>query len=82
MEDIFVWREAVILSKQRRVIDDTYPLRWLNKVLAVCEYISFAKSWQEKGCSSQAETWQVKNILMKDFDLRVKCDVFVVSKAT
>jgi len=29
--------------------------------------MSFAKSWQEKGCSSQAETWQVKNIPMKDF---------------
>ena len=43
-------------------------LRWLNTVLAVCEYMSFAKSWQEKGCSSQAETWQVKTILMKDFD--------------
>ena len=43
-------------------------LRWLNTVLAVCEYLSFAKSWQEKGCSSQAETWKVKNILMKDFD--------------
>ena len=38
--------------------------------------------WQEKGCSSQAETWQVKNILMKDFDWQVKCDVFVVSMAT
>ena len=45
-----------------------FRLRWLNTVLAVCEFISFAKSWQEKGCSSQAETWQVKNILMKDFD--------------
>ena len=45
-----------------------YYLRWLNTVLAVCEYMSFAKSWQEKGCSSQAETWQVKNILIKDFD--------------
>ena len=43
-------------------------LRWLNTVLAVCEYMSFAKSWQEKGCNSQAETWQVRNILMKDFD--------------
>ena len=43
-------------------------LRWLNTVLAVCEYMSFGKSWQGKGCSSQAETWQVKNILMKDFD--------------
>ena len=32
-------------------------LRWLNTVLAVCEYMSFAKSWQEKGCSSQAGTW-------------------------
>ena len=46
-------------------------LRWLNTVLAVCEYMSFAKSWQEKDCSSQAETWQVKNILMKDFDGQV-----------
>ena len=43
-------------------------LRWLNTILAVCEYMSFAKSWQEKGCISQAETWQVKYILMKDFD--------------
>ena len=43
-------------------------LRWLNTVLAVCEYMSFAKSWQKKGCNSQAETWQVKNILIKDFD--------------
>ena len=43
-------------------------LRRLNTILAVCEYMSFAKSWQEKGCISQAETWQVKNILMKDFD--------------
>ena len=36
--------------------------------LAVCEYMLFGKSWQEKGCSTQAETWRVKNILMKDFD--------------
>ena len=57
-------------------------LRWLNTVLPVSEYRSFAKLWQEKGCSSQAETWQVKNILMKDFDRQVKCDVFVVSMAT
>ena len=60
----------------------TDPLRWLNTVLAVCEYMSFTKSWQEKGCSSQAETWQVKNILMKNFDWQVKFDVFVVSMAT
>ena len=57
-------------------------LRWLNTVLAVCEYMSFARSWQEKGSSSKAETWQVKNILMKDFDWQVKFDVFVVSMAT
>ena len=50
------------------------PLRWLNTVLAVSEYMSLAKSWQEKGCSSQAETWQVKNIFYTD--------VFVVSMAT
>ena len=57
-------------------------LRWLNTVLAVCEYTSFAKSWREKGCSWQAETWQVKNILMKDFAWQVKFDIFVVSVAT
>ena len=43
-------------------------LRWLKTVLAVSDYMSFAKLWQEKGCSSQAETWQVENILMKNFD--------------
>ena len=57
-------------------------LRWLNKVLVVCEYTSFAKSWREKGCSSQAETWQVQNTLMKDFAWLVKFDIFVVSMAT
>ena len=48
-----------------RIYLDSY-LRWLNTVLAVCEYTSFAKSCQEKCRSSQAETWQVKNILIKD----------------
>ena len=57
-------------------------LRWLSTVLAVCEYMSFVKSWQEKGCSSQAESWQVTNIPINDFDRQVKCDVFVVSMAT
>ena len=55
------------------LFDNLFPplrhsrLRWLNTVLAVCECMSLAKSWHEKGFSSQAETWQVKNILMKDF---------------
>ena len=53
----------------------TKVLRWLNTVLAVSEYVSFANLWQEKGCSSQAETWQVENILMKDFDSQVKFDI-------
>ena len=44
--------------------------------------MSLAKSWQEKGYSSQAETKQVKNMLMKDFDWQVKFDIFVVSMAT
>ena len=44
--------------------------------------MSFAKSWQEKGCSSQVETSRVKNIVVKDFDGQVKFDVFVVSLAT
>ena len=59
-----------------------FHLRCLNTVLAVCRYMSFAKSWQEKGCSSQAKTWQVNNIVIKDFDRQVKCNVFVVSMAT
>ena len=57
---------TVSFSRQSRLFH--YPLRWLNTVLAVCECMLFSKSWQEKGCSSQAETWQVENILMKDFD--------------
>ena len=44
--------------------------------------MSFAKSWQENDCGSQAETRQVKNIVIKDFDWQVKFDVFVVSMAT
>ena len=32
-------------------------LRKLNTILTVCGYMSFAKSWQEKGFWSQAETW-------------------------
>ena len=39
---------------------------------------SFGSLWAlcplpNQGCSSQAETWQVKNIMMKDFDWQVKC---------
>ena len=60
--EIFVHLESRIAEADRRL------LRWLNTLLAVCEYMSFAKSWQEEGCSSQAETWQVKYILLKDFD--------------
>ena len=41
-----------------------------------------AKSWQEKSCSSQAETWQMKTILMKHFDWQGKFDAFMVSMAT
>ena len=44
--------------------------------------MSFAKPRQEKGCSSQAEAWQVKYIVMKVFDWQVKFDVFVVFMAT
>ena len=40
------------------------------------------KPMQEKGCRLQAETWQVKDILMKVFDWQVKFDVFVVFMAT
>ena len=48
------------------VVTSSCPLWWLNTVLAVCDYTPFAKSRQEKGGSSQAETWQVKNILMQE----------------
>ena len=55
------------LTLRENFVNKIY-LRWLNTVLAVCKYMSFAKLWQEKGCISQAETWQVKHMLMKDFD--------------
>ena len=45
-----------------------------ERSLEVCEYVEFAKS--------QDDTWEVKNILMKDFDWQVKCDVVFVSMAT
>ena len=70
-----------VSSEVRRKLTQSH-LRWLNTVLAVCEYMSFAKSWQDKGCSSQAETWQVKNILIEDFGWQVKFDFFIVSMAT
>ena len=70
------------ICKSLLVASRIYNLRWLNTILAVCEYMSFATSWQEKGCSSQAETWQVKNILLKNFNYQVKCDVFEISMAT
>ena len=73
--------QAAISSKHQW---NTKPfhLRCLNTVLAVCRYLSFANSWQEKGCSSRTKTWQVNNMLIKDFDWQVKCNVFVVSMAT
>ena len=68
-------KTKLVQQSTSKLIESTYLniyvqyFRWLNTVLAVCEYLSFAISWQEKGCSSQAETWQEKNILMKDFDV-------------
>ena len=50
------------------LVKSTATPKSLNTVLAVSECLSFAKLWQEKGCCSQAETWQVENILMKDFE--------------
>ena len=74
---------SIVFSRALRQLTCFCPvLRCLNTVLAIHEYVSFAKSWQAKGCSSQAETWQVKNTLIKSFDWQVKFDVFVVSMAT
>ena len=78
----FDQREGNLIRVSEEFELSEFELRWLNTVLAVCEYMSFAKLWQEKGCSSQAETWQVKNILIKYFDWQVKCAVFVVSMVT
>ena len=72
---------VVTESQSMRLYREYSPLRWLNTVLAVSEYMSFAKSRQEKGFSLQAETWQVKNLLMKAYGWQVKFDVFVVSMA-
>ena len=60
----------VLQLKNAKILRSMYTR---NTVLAVYEYVSFAKSWQEKGSSSQtekytSEKWQVKNTLMKNFD--------------
>ena len=78
----FDQREGNLIRGSEEFELSEFELGWLTTVLAVCEYMSFAKLWQEKGCSSQAETWQVKNILIKYFDWQVKCAVFVVSMVT
>ena len=85
----FIFRQLLILRIMKcsclvlqHAISADQCLRWLNTVLAVFDYMSFAKSWQEKGCCPQAETWRVKSVLIKDFDWQVKIDVFVVSMAT
>ena len=57
-----------LLNTRTTIVQSSAHLRQLNKVLAVCDYMSFAKSWRERGFGSQAETWQVKNVLAKDFD--------------
>ena len=53
-----------------RIVVRTSIFRRMNTALAVCEQMSFAKSLQEKGCSSQAKTKYIdeRYILMKDFD--------------
>ena len=48
----------------------------LRQFVSICHLPIMAR----EECSSEAETWQVKNILMKIFSL--KFDVFVVSMAT
>ena len=54
----FITRHSFMEKNQNRSerLKPEVHLRWLNTVLAVSEYKSFAKLWQEKGCSSQAET--------------------------
>ena len=56
-----------------KVAEHSFGILW---VYVICQIM------QEKGCSSQAETWQVRNILMNDCDWQVKSQVFVVSMAT
>ena len=55
---------VIVIETERMEI---HFLRCLNTVLAVYEYVSFAKSWQQKGCSSEAATWQVKSTPMEKF---------------
>ena len=69
-----LYRKHLKDSAFLRQFKEMKRLRWLNIVLAVCEYVSFAKSWREQGCTSQAETWQVKNIPIKDFSHYLKYD--------
>ena len=61
-------RKVLLGGSTSECFHSSQCLRCLNTVLAIYECVSFTKSWQEEGCSSQAETWQVKSTLMKNFD--------------
>ena len=66
-----------------KVTEHSFDSLWVYAGVMGSWYMSFAKTWHEKGCGSKAETWKVKlNILMKDFDWQVKFDAFVVPMAT
>ena len=55
-------------------------LRWLNTVWPFVSICPLQNHGKRMVADNQAETWQVKNILMKDFYWQVKCDVFVITK--
>ena len=56
-----------------KVAEHSFGSLW---VYVICQIIAKERS------SSQAENWQVKNILMKHFNWQVKFGVFAVSMAT
>ena len=56
-----------------KVAEHSFGSLW---VYFICQVMA------REGLQLTSWTWQVKNILMKDFDWQVKFDIFVVSMAT
>ena len=64
---------ASLWKTDNKVAEHSFGSLWVYVICQIMERERLQlKSWN----------WQVKNILMKDFDWQVKCDVFVVSMAT
>ena len=67
-----------LLKPHIKVAEHSFGSLW---VYVICQMMA-REGLQLTSWNKWKIYWQVKNILMKDFDWQVKCDFFVVSMAT